>query len=66
MRGPAEEALLCVLTNIDVPQLTWATRIDGTQYHESRRHHFDSLTSKGITAWLCAYWMGRRLGIVKE
>jgi hypothetical protein len=60
MRPHALPALSLVLGKVGLDQLTWAIDPDGKQIMPEREHWTESLTSKGIAAWLLAYWICRR------
>jgi hypothetical protein len=62
MRETVAPMIRCVLEKVDWPQLTWISGRDADQINNGRDHLAHSLTSKGITAWLLAYWLSRRIG----
>lgn len=64
IRESTAPVLRHTLEKIDLPQMLWTTDPDGKQVPPERVHMKDSLPSKAITAWLAAYWSGRRLGIL--
>jgi hypothetical protein len=63
MRGYVEQDIKSVLEQLDFRQMTWVYPED-KKLCGKRSYLAKSLTSKGITAWLCAYWISRRLKIV--
>ena len=64
MRGPASKTVHTVLEQVGPDELVWAMDPDGRQLPPKRGHWPRSLTSKGITAWLLAYWISRRIGLL--
>ena len=64
MADESKRVLDCVLPQLDVMQFTEFVDPDGRQWPKNRKHNLESLTVFGMTAWLIAYWQGRRLGIV--
>ena len=65
MREAAKRVLDCVLPQLDLTKLAPFIDPDGKQWPEERKHDMETLTSFGMTAWLIAYWQGRRLGLVE-
>jgi len=66
MADEARRVLDCVLPQLDLTKLTPFVDPDGRQWPEEREHDMETLTSFGMTAWLIAYWQGRRLGLVPD
>ena len=64
MKPSAREVIKRVIRNTDVSRFLRTHDPDGRQVYEKRRHWLSSLTSKGIAAWLLAYWMARRLRLL--
>ena len=64
MRAEAQKTAHSILTQVGLRQLCWGSDSDGTQTFEKRAHRNFSLSSKAISPWLAAYWMGRRTGLV--
>jgi len=65
MREEAKRVLDCVLPQLDLTKLAPFIDPDGKQWPEERKHDMETLNSFGMTAWLIAYWQGRRLGLVE-
>lgn len=63
MADEARRVLRCVLPQLDVRDFTEFLDPDGRQWPEERKHNLQTLTVFGMTAWLIAYWQGRRLGL---
>jgi len=64
MADEARRVLRCVLGQLDVADFTEFFDPDGLQWPPERKHNLHTLTVFGMTAWLIAYWQGRRLGLI--
>jgi hypothetical protein len=64
MAEEARRVLGRVLPQLDARQFTEFVDPDGRQWPEERKHNLETLTVFGLTAWLIAYWQGRRLGLI--
>lgn len=64
MRKQTESVVMKVLNNVSFKHFTRAFDPDGRQCFEKRRHWCDTLSSKGICAWLLLYWFSRKKNII--
>jgi hypothetical protein len=55
--------IICVLRKVNIEDMRWRVNKGTEEIFPEKEFLYNSLTSKGITPWLCCYWMSRRIGI---